>query len=153
MHIMKELFARLKKEHLTINLAKCDFIHGTVEHLGHVLGQGCVRPIRAKVDAIVKYHVPTNKIELMRFLGIIGFYRRFYLFDLFDLGIEPGSIRFPTQARYHLYHRAFIMTSPRYTYLSSGVTSPNRSLWFLLFELDLWILRGYCTWPFMLVFH
>ena len=77
MRIMKELFARLKQAHLTVNLAKCDFLQATVEYLGHVVGQGCVRPIGAKVDAIVKYPVPTNKKELMRFLGMIGFYRRF----------------------------------------------------------------------------
>ena len=61
MRIMKELFARLRQAHLTVNLAKCDFLQATVEYLGHVVGQGCVRPIDAKVDAIVKYPVPTNK--------------------------------------------------------------------------------------------
>ena len=66
-HTMKEIFARLKQAHLTINLAKCDFIHATVEYLGHVVGQGCVRPIEAKVDAIVKYPVPTNKKKINAF--------------------------------------------------------------------------------------
>ena len=75
--IMKELFERLKKANLTVNLAKSDFLRATVEYLGHVVGQGCVKPIKAKVDAVVKYPSPTGKKDLMRFLGMVGFYRKF----------------------------------------------------------------------------
>ena len=75
--IMKELFSRLRKASLTINLAKCDFVHATVEYLGHIVGQGCVKPVDAKVDAIANYPAPTNKKDLMRFLGMVGFYRKF----------------------------------------------------------------------------
>lgn len=42
--------------------------HAVVEYLGHVL---------AKVDAIVKFPVPQCKKELMRFLGMAGYYRKF----------------------------------------------------------------------------
>ena len=76
-HIMREMFQRLKKANLTVNLAKSEFLHATVEYLGHVVGQGCVKPINAKVVAIANYTVPTTKKELMRFLGMVGFYRKF----------------------------------------------------------------------------
>ena len=75
--ILKELFSRLKKANLTVNLAKSDFLCATVEYLGHIVGQGCVKPIKAKVDAIAKYPSPTGKKDLMRFLGMVGFYRKF----------------------------------------------------------------------------
>ena len=58
-----------------MNLAKSDFCHATVECLGHKVGQGFVTPITAKVEAISQFPIPTNKKELMRFLGIAGFYR------------------------------------------------------------------------------
>ena len=48
--IMRKLFERLSKEVLTVNLAKSEFCHATVEYLGHVVGQGQVKPIMAKVD-------------------------------------------------------------------------------------------------------
>jgi len=62
---------------LTVNLAKCEFGHATVTFLGHVVGQGHVKPIQAKVEAIAQYPTPTHKKALMRFLGMVGYYRKF----------------------------------------------------------------------------
>ena len=70
-------FAKLKKAKLTINLAKCEFGCAQVSYLGHVVGQGEVKPIDAKVKAISEFPTPKNKKELMRFLGMAGYYRRF----------------------------------------------------------------------------
>lgn len=72
-----ELFDRLAHAHLTVNLAKCDFAKATVTYLGRVVGQGRVCPVRAKVQAIDNYVPPTTKKELMRFLGLVGYYRCF----------------------------------------------------------------------------
>lgn len=47
-----------------------------MEYLGHKVGQGHVTPIMTKVEAIAKFPIPTNKKELMRFLGMAGFYRK-----------------------------------------------------------------------------
>lgn len=62
---------------LSVNLSKSEFAKATVTYLGKVVGQGPVRPVRAKVEAIDKYPTPTTKKELMRFLGMVGFYRCF----------------------------------------------------------------------------
>ena len=45
--------------------------------LGHVVGNGQVKPSDAKIQALLKFPVPHNKQELMRFLGMAGYYRRF----------------------------------------------------------------------------
>ena len=71
------LFNRFAAANLTVNLAKCEFAQATVVYLGRVVGQGKVRPIRAKVLAIDKFPPPVTKKELMRFLGMIGYYRNF----------------------------------------------------------------------------
>ena len=42
-----------------------------------MIGQGKVQPIHAKVDAIVNFPQPKTKKELMRFLGMAGYYRKF----------------------------------------------------------------------------
>lgn len=74
---LRALFIRLEAAKLTINLAKCEFARATVVYLGNVVGQGKVCPVRAKVQAIDNFPVPSTKKELMRFLGMIGYYRKF----------------------------------------------------------------------------
>uniref|UniRef100_A0A8C1I8K6 Gypsy retrotransposon integrase-like protein 1 n=1 Tax=Cyprinus carpio TaxID=7962 RepID=A0A8C1I8K6_CYPCA len=72
-----DLFSQFEEAGLTVNLAKCEFAKATVTYLGKVVGQGCVRPVRAKVEAIDQFPSPTTKKELMRFLGLVGYYRGF----------------------------------------------------------------------------
>ncbi len=74
---MQTCFSRFGEAGLTVNLAKCEFAKATVTYLGKVVGQGCVRPVRAKVEAIDQFPSPTMKKELMRFLGLVGYYRGF----------------------------------------------------------------------------
>ena len=74
---IRALFERLLAAKLTINLAKCEFAQASVVYLGKVVGQGVVRPVRAKVLAIDRFPPPTSKKELMRFLGMAGYYRSF----------------------------------------------------------------------------
>ena len=74
---IRAFFDRLTDAKLTINLEKSEFCHATVTFLGHVVGQGEVRPIEAKVEAISDFPVPTCKRKLMRFLGMAGYYRKF----------------------------------------------------------------------------
>ncbi|KAL2091618.1 hypothetical protein ACEWY4_013881 [Coilia grayii] len=74
---LKALLERLVAAKLTINLAKCEFAQATVVYLGKVVGQGEVRPVRAKVSAIDGFPPPVTKKELMRFLGMVGYYRSF----------------------------------------------------------------------------
>lgn len=74
---LKALFDRLVEANLTINLSKCEFAKATVTYLGKVVGQGKVRPVSAKVEAIDNYPIPKTKKELQRFLGLVGYYRGF----------------------------------------------------------------------------
>lgn len=74
---IRKLFQRLHDAHLTVNLAKCEFARTTVTYLRKVVGQGQVKPVRAKVQAFDSFPPPTSKKELMRFLGMVGYYRSF----------------------------------------------------------------------------
>ena len=60
-----------------MNLAKTEFCHATVTFLGHLVGQGQVKPFEAKVSAISEFPVPKCKRQLMRFLGMAGYCRKF----------------------------------------------------------------------------
>ena len=75
-----ERFLQIMREaKLTINLMKSQFGKATVKYLGHIVGQGQVRPLDAKIQTIVKYPIPTSRKELARFLGMAGYYRNFCL--------------------------------------------------------------------------
>ena len=77
LEIIREFFKRLSDAKLTINLLKSEFCHANLTFLGHIVGQGQVRPVEAKVEAISDFPVPTGKRQLMRFLGMAGYYREF----------------------------------------------------------------------------
>ncbi|XP_042559700.1 uncharacterized protein LOC116219171 [Clupea harengus] len=74
---IRELFNRLAKANLTVNLAKCEFGKATVTYLGKVVGRGQVHPVGAKVEAICNFPAPSNRRGLRRFLGMVGYYRGF----------------------------------------------------------------------------
>ena len=71
-----QLFERVSMANLTVNLVKSEFCNATVEYLGHIVGQGQIKPVKAKVEVIVSFPVPKSKKELMRFLGMAGYYRK-----------------------------------------------------------------------------
>lgn len=73
----KALFDKLSDANLTVNLKKSEIGQAHVTYLGHEVGQGKVSPKAAKVQAINDFKVPAHKKELMRFLGMTGFYRKF----------------------------------------------------------------------------
>ena len=77
MEQLSEVFDRLSKANLTLNLAKCDFGQATVVYLGKVVGRGEVRTVQAKVEAIHDFPAPASRRDLRCFLGMAGYYRGF----------------------------------------------------------------------------
>ena len=76
---IERFFQIMREAKLTINLMKSEFGKATVKCLGHIVGQGQVRPLDAKIQTIVKFPIPTSRKELARFLGMAGYYRNFCL--------------------------------------------------------------------------
>ncbi len=74
---LNDVFKCLRNANLTLNLSKCEFGCATVTYLGKEVGNGQVRPLNSKVQAILDFPVPTSKKELRRFLGMTGYYRCF----------------------------------------------------------------------------
>ena len=74
---VRSLLSKLSSANLVINLTKCEFVKAKVQYLSYVIGQGdVVRPL-AKVETICNLPTPKTKRELRRFLGMIGYYRKF----------------------------------------------------------------------------
>ena len=76
---LKHFFQIMREAKLTINLMKSEFGKATVKYLGHIVSQGQVRPLDAKIQTIAKFPIPTSWKELARILGMAGYYRNFCL--------------------------------------------------------------------------
>lgn len=74
---LRIVFQRLANASLTLNLAKCEFGKATVRYLGQLVGSGKVCPVDVKVKAISEFPPPSTRKELRRFLGLVGYYRRY----------------------------------------------------------------------------
>ena len=77
MECIHSLLNRLTQANLTVNLTKSEFGHIHITFLGYVVGQEEITPVMAKVEAITCFPAPQTKRELMRFLGMAGYYRKF----------------------------------------------------------------------------
>lgn len=83
---LDNLFSALQKAGLVINLSKSTFAEAQVMYLGHNVGLGSLAPPQAKVKAIAEMLPPISKKQVRRFLGAIGYYRR-YLANFANLSL------------------------------------------------------------------
>ncbi|XP_078793179.1 uncharacterized protein LOC144987743 [Oryzias latipes] len=74
---LRHVLHLIKAAGLTINPGKCVVAQQQVEYLGHVVGQGLVKPRVGKVEAIQEYPIPTTKKKVRAFVGLVGWYSKF----------------------------------------------------------------------------
>ncbi|XP_068248783.1 uncharacterized protein [Palaemon carinicauda] len=74
---LEELFQRLQKVGLTINLAKSSFGQAKVVYLGHCIGSGEIIPKGANIDNIKNIPIPATRQQLKSFLGMVSYYAKF----------------------------------------------------------------------------
>ena len=74
---IQAVLQRLQEAGLTAKPPKCQFGMQQCVYLGHVVGNGGVRPEKSKLLAVESFPVPKTKKEVRTFLGLTGYYRRF----------------------------------------------------------------------------
>ena len=67
----------LKEAGLTAKPSKCHFGMDECTYLGHIVGNGQVRPEKGKFAAVEAFPVPKTKKDVRAFLGLTGYYRKF----------------------------------------------------------------------------
>ncbi len=77
MRDLKRVLRCLDEAGLKIKLRKCSFGRRKLRYLGHIIGSGCVTVPEDRVSVLAEWPVPGTKRQLKRFLGTVGFYRRF----------------------------------------------------------------------------
>ena len=73
----RRLMKMLNEANLTIEPSKCQFLQKEASFLGHIAGNGKIRPDPKKIEAFRNFPVPTSKKKIKQFLGLAGYYRRF----------------------------------------------------------------------------
>jgi hypothetical protein len=67
----------LRDNQLYAKFSKCEFWIGEVPFLGHIISNGEILVDPAKIKEIVAWSIPTTVMEILSFLGLAGYYRRF----------------------------------------------------------------------------
>lgn len=74
---LRAVFDRLRLTNLKVQLDKSEFLRREVQYLGHTLTKDGLRPNNDKIQVVIDYPIPETQTEIKRFLGFIGYYRRF----------------------------------------------------------------------------
>lgn len=71
------VFQRFRDHGLKLKPSKCQFLREKISYLGHLVSEHGVEVDPGKVAAVQNLSPPKNVTELQRFLGFVGFFRRF----------------------------------------------------------------------------
>ena len=71
------VLSRLRTANLVLKPSKCHLFKRSIPFLGHIISRDGVTCDPDKVSAVQSWPTPTNSKELVSFLGLTGYYRRF----------------------------------------------------------------------------
>ena len=74
---LDQVFKTLSANGMVIQRSKCVLGVSSLEFLGYHVDTTCIAPLPDRVAAIRETTPPTTVKELQRFLGMVGYYRRF----------------------------------------------------------------------------
>ena len=75
---LRVVLETLRKEQLYVKLSKCEFWLNEVFFLGHIVSKEGIRVDPKKIEVVVEWKPPRNVTEVRSFLGLAGYYRRFF---------------------------------------------------------------------------
>ena len=71
------VFSRLRETGLKLSPKKCSFFMRKVRYMGHVVTEHGIEPDPDKIEEVKSWPKPTSPKAVRRFLGFVGYYRRF----------------------------------------------------------------------------
>ena len=72
---LRAVLTRMRESGLTLRVEKCKFGVREISYLGHLLTEEGVRPKPDMLKSIENLSAPTNKEEVMPYLGMLEFYK------------------------------------------------------------------------------
>ena len=101
--IVRQIFQRFSQYGLALALSKCQFAKKEVDFLGYKISNAGITPLANKIQGIQDFPEPTTQKQLLRFLGMLNFYRK----TLPNLK-QDGKIKSPAVILQDLYTAATI---------------------------------------------
>lgn len=71
------MLGRLRHANLTVKPSKCEIEQTKLLYLGHIIGEGILKPAFEKLKAVEDAQRPSTKKEVRSFLGLLWNYRKF----------------------------------------------------------------------------
>ncbi|XP_037047663.1 uncharacterized protein LOC119082294 [Bradysia coprophila] len=75
---LSEVFKRLKEAGFTLRPNKCEFFKEQVKYLGYIIDKNGLHKDLQKIEAIFKAPRPRDITAIKSFVGLVGFYSRFF---------------------------------------------------------------------------
>ena len=61
-------------------MSNCEFFKNKIEYLGHLVFCQGISPMKEKIKTIMELASSTNITEARHMIGLIGYYRKFFLY-------------------------------------------------------------------------
>ena len=74
---LNKVVSRLEKSGLRCNQEKSQIAQASVKYLGHQISSEGIRPLKSKVESLMKAPVPSDVSSLVSFLSGVGYYRKY----------------------------------------------------------------------------
>lgn len=74
---LEKVFKKLRESNFKIQMDKSEFLKLETAYLGHIISKDGIKPNPDKISAVQKYPIPRTPTEIKRFLGLLGYYRKF----------------------------------------------------------------------------
>jgi len=74
---LSRVLAKIAEFGLKLKPSKCDFFKERLKYLGFIVSENGVEADPDKIQSVVGWPVPSNFIQLRRFLGFAGYFRKF----------------------------------------------------------------------------
>jgi hypothetical protein len=71
------VFDRLQEHGLKLKPSKCHLVRKEVQYLGHLVSTEGIKTDPEKISRVKDWERPTNRKEVLQFLGFAGYYRRY----------------------------------------------------------------------------
>ena len=68
----------LKEHRLYAKFSKCEFWLENIQFLGHMISKDGITVDPTKIEAVSRWSTPTSVTEIRSFLGLAGYYKRFF---------------------------------------------------------------------------
>ena len=74
---LRRAFERFRHFKLKLKPSKCEFFKEELTYVGHVVNKDGIHPDTSLVDKVLEMGVPNTYTLIRRFLGMVGYYRKF----------------------------------------------------------------------------